>query len=374
MLSNRAAYSGRFWLVVLLGGVLSIVSAGPSAAADSGCAVDPMTGKPTCTFASIGAEQTFTVPAGLSTIAVTATGAGGGTGRFVGPSGEGAVVSASLPVTSGEVLYVEVGGAPTDTNCGEGASCMGGFNGGGSSQPLSGSGGLGGGGGGASDIRTISSGDAGTLGSRLLVAAGGGGGGVQGCDNDFGASGGNAEAPGENGCDGGFGGEPGTSMMGGAGGNPLGDDGGLGLGGQGGGGTGGGGGGGLYGGGGGGGFNPSGGGGGGGGGGSNLLAGGTLVGLAKASDPPRVVITYATLGEQHEDLIASATGVGPGKSLANKARQIQAAAEANNHSGACATLAAFIHEVRAQTGKKLTPEQAASLSTQAENLQARLAC
>ena len=106
--------------------------------------------------ASIGAEQTFTVPAGLSTITVTATAAGGGTGRFVGPGGEGAVVSASLPVTSGEVLYVEVGGAPTNTNCGEGASCMGGFNGGGSSQPLSGGGGLGGGGGGASDIRTTS--------------------------------------------------------------------------------------------------------------------------------------------------------------------------------------------------------------------------
>ena len=180
MLSNRVAHSGRFWLVVLLAGVLSMVSAGPSAAADSVCPVDPMTGKPTCTFASIGAEQTFTVPAGLSTVTVTATGAGGGTGRFVGPGGEGAVVSASLPVTSGEVLYVGVGGAPTDANRGEGASCMGGFNGGGSSQPLSGGGGLGGGGGGASDIRTISSGDAGTLGSRLLVAAGGGGGGVPG--------------------------------------------------------------------------------------------------------------------------------------------------------------------------------------------------
>ena len=373
MLSNLVAHSGRFWLAVLFAGVLSMVSDGPSASADSGCPVDPMTGKPTCTFASIGAEQTFTVPAGLSTVTVTATGAGGGTGRFVGPGGEGAVVSASLPVTSGEVIYVEVGGAPTATHCGEGASCMGGFNGGGSSQPLSG-GGLGGGGGGASDIRTTSSSDSGTLGSRLLVAAGGGGGGVQGCDDDAGASGGNAEAPGENGCNGGFGGEPGTSTMGGTGGNPLGDNGGLGLGGQGGGGTGGGGGGGLYGGGGGGGFNPSGGGGGGGGGGSNLLAGGTLVGLANASGPPRVVITYATLGEQHDDLIASATGVGPGKSLANKARQIQAAAEANDKTRACAELAAFIHEVRAQTGKKLTAAQAASLTTQAENLQARLAC
>jgi hypothetical protein len=74
VLSKRVAHSGRFWLVVLFAGVLSMVSAGPSASADSGCPVDPMTGKPTCTLASIGAEQTFTVPAGLSTITGVWTG------------------------------------------------------------------------------------------------------------------------------------------------------------------------------------------------------------------------------------------------------------------------------------------------------------
>ena len=96
--------------------------------------------------------------------------------------------------------------------------------------------------------------------------------------------------------------------------------------------------------------------------------------MANASDPPRVVITYATLGEQHDDLIGSATGVTKSKSTANKARQIQAPGNANDKASACAELAAFIHEVSAQTGKKLTAAQAASLTTQAENLQARLAC
>jgi hypothetical protein len=370
-LMTRVAHSCRFWLVLLLAGMLSMVSVGPSAAADGGCPIDPMSGKPTCVFSSTG-EETFTVPAGVSSVHVVAQGAGGGSGGVSGgPGGIGAVVSGDLSVTPGQVLYVEVAGAPTDSDCDAKTSCAGGFNGGGSSHTLSG-GGLGGGGGGASDIRTISSSDSGTLASRRLVAAGGGGGGAGGgCDNGPGATGGNAEAPGENGCEGGVGGEPGTSMKGGAGGNLLGQNGDLGIGGQGGGGTGGGGGGGVYGGGGGGALVPA-GGAGGGGGGSNLVPAGGTSGLT--TDPPQITISHASLSEQHDTLIASATGVGPGKSLANKARQIRASADANDTAGACAILAAFIHEVGAQTGKKLTAGQAASLTTQAESIQSRLGC
>jgi hypothetical protein len=130
-------------------------------------------GVTTCTFASTGVEQSFTVPAGVSSVHVVASGATGGSGSSTGPGGRGAVVSANLTVTPGDVLYVEVGGAPTTTttaDCFEDTPCVGGFNGGGSSR-------FGGGGGGGSDVRTISRGDAGTLASRLLVAAGGGGGG-----------------------------------------------------------------------------------------------------------------------------------------------------------------------------------------------------
>jgi len=370
-LMTRVAHSCRCWLVLLLAGTLSMVSVGPSAAADGGCPIDPMSGKPTCVFNSSG-EQTFTVPAGVSSVHVVAQGAGGGSGGVGGGSGGmGAVVSGDLSVTPGQVLGVEVGGAPTDSDCDAGTSCAGGFNGGGSSHTLNG-GGLGGGGGGASDIRTVTRSDPGTLASRLLVAAGGGGGGAgSGCDNGPGATGGNAEGPGENGCEGGVGGEPGTSAKGGTGGNMLGQNGDLGIGGDGGGGTGGGGGGGLYGGGGGGALVPS-GGAGGGGGGSNLVPAGGSSGLT--TDPPQIAISYTSLGEQHDALIAAATGVGPGKSLANKARQSQASAEANDKAGACAILAAFLHEVSAQRGKKLTAGQAASLTTQAESIQATLGC
>lgn len=88
---------------------------------------------------------------------VEGIGASGGSGVGGASGGVGADVVGTLPVTAGEVLYVEVAAA--------------GFNGGGS-------GGLNGGGGGsASDVRTIAMGSAGTLESRLLVAAGGGGGG-----------------------------------------------------------------------------------------------------------------------------------------------------------------------------------------------------
>ena len=64
-----------------------------------------------------------------------------------------------LPVTAGEVLYVEVAGN--------------GFNGGGLGGEFEA-----GRGGEASDVRTVPMASAGTLGSRLLVAGGGGGGGA----------------------------------------------------------------------------------------------------------------------------------------------------------------------------------------------------
>src|SRR5947208_2605698 len=61
----------------------------------------------TQTFAYTGAEQTFTVPAGVSSVHVAAVGgSGGNTDR---PGGVAAQVSGDLSVTPGETLYVEVG-------------------------------------------------------------------------------------------------------------------------------------------------------------------------------------------------------------------------------------------------------------------------
>jgi hypothetical protein len=232
----------------------------------------------TKTFNFTGSEQEFKVPAGVTSVEAVAVGSQGESAEEAG--GVGAIVTGKLPVTPGQVLYVEVAGTP--------------FNGGGGEVRN---------GGGASDVRTVSTASEPTPGasleSRLLVAAGGGGAGAGDCGTGGGGAGGNA---GERGHDGfgcaalGSGGGAGTSTKGGAGGSttPIGEEFGFHAGGEGvlgsGGssGGGGGGGGGLYGGGGGGeGFAP-----GGGGGGSNLVPAGGEAKLAKAGEATSVTFTY----------------------------------------------------------------------------------
>ena len=130
----------------------------------------------TTTFNFTNAAQTFTVPAGVVSITVTATGGEGGTAFSSGQAGNavgglGGQVIGTISVTAGETLQINVGGAggdaPTNSTGGTG-----GFNGGGdggSSDTL----GAGGAGGGASDIRRSPF----ALADRLTVAGGGGGGG-----------------------------------------------------------------------------------------------------------------------------------------------------------------------------------------------------
>jgi hypothetical protein len=266
------------------------------------------------------------VPAGVTSVHVVAIGAAGAAGESLpgaeSTGGHGAIVSGDLSVAPAATLYVEVGGLPEETSaCASKVHCVGGFNGGGSST-------TGGGGGGASDIRTISRGESGTLGSRSLVAAGAGGGG----DLAFrcapplaGGPGGDAEKPGGDGgsCRGiepGRGGGAGKETKGGAGGSRFGEEGSVGTGGAGGARNGGAGGGGLYGGGGGGdldfGSGPmEEGAAGGGGGGSNLIpAGGSFVGTAKAGEEGSVTISYTlppqtcgktTIGKVSDALVAN---------------------------------------------------------------------
>jgi hypothetical protein len=146
-------------------------------------------------------EQTFTVPAGVTSIDVIANGAAGGSGfsptgasmGVGGAGGEGEQVSGTLAVIPGSTLYVEVGGLGLPgSHTGGGA---GGFNGGGGGafDTVTGIGVGGGGGGGASDIRTVSRTVTGTtLASRLIVAGGGGGGGGGGDCTGAGAGAGGA--------------------------------------------------------------------------------------------------------------------------------------------------------------------------------------
>jgi hypothetical protein len=264
----------------------------------------------TAVFASTGLEQTFMVPAGVTSLHVVAVGGHGGKGgpnAGGGAGGGGAVAAGDVSVTPGEPLYVEVAGNGSDENLAAQTPTqgVGGFNGGADGGGSSDAGQNGGGGGGASDVRTLpASAGASSLASRLIIAAGGAGGGGGGV---YGGAGGAAGAGGSNGGFGG-GGSPGTAGYGGTPGMTYGGTGQSGVAGAGGAGAsggqttcgagGGGGGGGLYGGGGGG----AGGqptcsgplGGGGGGGGSSGLAVSVTNGSVAATTTtvPYVAFTY----------------------------------------------------------------------------------
>jgi uncharacterized repeat protein (TIGR01451 family) len=153
----------------------------------------------TCTYTFTGAADTFTVPAGVTFIAVDAFGAQGSGGNFGASGGLGGESSSTLAVTSGEVLQVNVGGS-------------GGFIGGGAGGP--GVAVSGGAGGGASDVRTGAFGPT----DRVVVAGGGGGGGAFFGGNAGGPGGGGNGGNGGNGAGGSVGGSGGGGGVGGAGG------------------------------------------------------------------------------------------------------------------------------------------------------------
>ena len=73
-------------------------------------------------------------------------------------------------------------------------------------------------------------------------------------------------------------------------------------------------------------------------------------------------------------LLTAVTNVGAGTSLADKVKQIKQDVAANDTTGACQGLSAFIAQVNAQTGKKLSTAQAASLTTEARSIKTILDC
>lgn len=168
-----------------------------------------------------GSPQSFTVPENVTSIQVQLWGDGGAWVACAQPSY--AYVETSLTVSSGDVLWVYVGGMGQPNG-------IPGFNGGGNGS------GSAYGGNGASDIRTV----LGDVSSRIVVAAGGGGvgyhgstcypGGLAGCGNGSQGSPISTVAP--------YGGFGATQVTGGAGGQysssfPSGGAGSLGLGGTG---------------------------------------------------------------------------------------------------------------------------------------------
>lgn len=120
------------------------------------------------TFAYTGAQQTWTVPAGITSAQIEAWGAQGGSdnsniGYGINSGGKGGYAKGVINVTTGQSIYVYVGGKGQDDYC---TTSNGGYNGGGNGTPC-----LGGGGGGASDVRIGGT----ALSARFIIAGGGGG-------------------------------------------------------------------------------------------------------------------------------------------------------------------------------------------------------
>ena len=212
----------------LAGGATPALAGGAMALA-AGPVPSCSAGRCTVSFTTVGTGQSFTVPAGVSSLSVTLYGGAGGSTSDGGPDvagGDGALVTAALRVRPGEALGVDVGGAGASSAGTAGAAVAGGANGGGNGFDS-------GGGGGATDITAG--------GAALLVAGGGGGAGTTqpatqdvclgGPASAAGGAGGDAGSPGTAGQSvsgdlqtmvGGGGGAPGTTAgpgVGGSGGN-----------------------------------------------------------------------------------------------------------------------------------------------------------
>jgi VCBS repeat-containing protein len=171
------------WATLAALAAVALVAVSPAArAADGDC--QPSGSQVVCTFSYTGAAQSWTVPEGVTQATFDVYGAGGGGASTRSFGGRGGEAKATISVTPGETLQVNVGGRGgegvkgTDITIPGGA---GGFNGGAAGGNAGDNGTdltSGGGGGGASDVRrdTPAPGDF-ALVERIIVAGGGGGGG-----------------------------------------------------------------------------------------------------------------------------------------------------------------------------------------------------
>ena len=78
--------------------------------------------------------------------------------------------------------------------------------------------------------------------------------------------------------------------------------------------------------------------------------------------------------DQLADLLTAVTGVGPGTSLADKVIQVQTALSTNHVPDACSGLNSLINELKAQSGRSISPGVASSLIGNATRIRAVLGC
>lgn len=81
-----------------------------------------------------------------------------------------------------------------------------------------------------------------------------------------------------------------------------------------------------------------------------------------------------SIDEAFADVARDVTEAGPGSSLADKIAIAQAYYAAGDITASCAILTDFQKQVRAQAGKKLTIEQATSLSGEAQTIRTAMGC
>jgi hypothetical protein len=86
----------------------------------------------------------------------------------------------------------------------------------------------------------------------------------------------------------------------------------------------------------------------------------------------RILGRALTPAELLARLYAQVSGLGPGRSLADKITHAEAALAASDLATVRSVLAAFVHELAAQAGKTVTPELAATLTGEANQVVAQL--
>jgi hypothetical protein len=248
--SAKPAAARRTATVVGVGlSIAALGLAGCGAQAQSQQDLSP-TDLPAITFTNAGTTQDYTVPPGVTSIFLTAAGAGGGKSRqaMAAPASTGALITGNIAVTPGQILEISVGQAGADASD-HNSDPKGGWGGlganGGTGNAASDTLRTGGAGGGATVVQLANA--DGSNAQTILVAGGGGGEGGRSGDltpAPFGGSAGCANgAPSWTGSNG----HDGSSVLGGKGGAAAAEStmagvrskGGSGLGGNGGGGGGG---------------------------------------------------------------------------------------------------------------------------------------
>lgn len=87
-----------------------------------------------------------------------------------------------------------------------------------------------------------------------------------------------------------------------------------------------------------------------------------------------LVPTPPTVAEQLAALLKEVTGVGPGKSLANKVALAQIYYAVPDIQATCPVLTGFVNEVQAQAGKKISQQLDAKLIADANAIEDAIGC